>query len=83
MKMGDLMGMVLGFLEGKIQDIKAIEVFEPLSVKTQIIKSATEATSMILNVDEIVATKKIIKQVEAGPKKHKDLTKKTFRICQF
>ncbi len=54
--------------EGKIQDMKSLEVYEPLSVKKQIIKSATEAAIMILKVDEIVSTKKQIRR-EEQPKK--------------
>ena len=50
--------------EGKIQDMKALGVFEPLSVKKQIIKSATEAAVMILKVDELVSTKKPIRREE-------------------
>ncbi|MGA2682481.1 MAG: thermosome subunit beta [Candidatus Bathyarchaeia archaeon] len=53
---------------GKIQDMKSLEVYEPLSVKKQIIKSATEAAIMILKVDEIVSTKKQIRR-EEQPKK--------------
>ncbi|MGD0072318.1 MAG: thermosome subunit beta [Candidatus Bathyarchaeia archaeon] len=49
----------MNVLDGKIQDMKQLEVYEPLSVKTQIIKSATEAVSMILSIDEILATGKV------------------------
>ncbi len=41
--------------EGKVKDMKEIGVFEPLAVKKQIIKSATEASSMILKIDDIIA----------------------------
>ena len=54
----------INVFEGKIQDMKALEVFEPLSVKKQIIKSATEAAVMILKVDELVSTKKPIRRKE-------------------
>ena len=50
--------------DGKVRDMKALEVYEPLSVKKQIVKSATEAALMILKVDELVSTKKPIKREE-------------------
>jgi len=40
--------------EGKVRDMKAAGVLEPLIVKRQVITSATEAASMILRVDNIV-----------------------------
>ncbi|MCJ7761883.1 TCP-1/cpn60 chaperonin family protein [Candidatus Bathyarchaeota archaeon] len=45
--------------EGKIQDMSKAGVFEPLTVKKQIIKSATEAASMILKIDDIIAAGKM------------------------
>jgi len=54
----------INVFEGKIQDMKALGVFEPLSVKKQIIKSATEAAVMVLKVDELVSTKKAIRRDE-------------------
>jgi chaperonin GroEL (HSP60 family) len=42
--------------EGKVKEMKEIGVFEPLAVKKQIIKSATEASSMILKIDDIIAS---------------------------
>jgi thermosome len=45
--------------EGKIQDMAKAGVFEPLIVKKQIIKSATEAASMILKIDDIIAAGKM------------------------
>ncbi|MEM3673253.1 MAG: thermosome subunit beta [Candidatus Bathyarchaeia archaeon] len=44
--------------DGKIQDMLKVEVFEPLAVKKQIIKSATEAASMILKIDDVIAAGK-------------------------
>jgi len=41
--------------EGKIQDMSRIGVFEPLTVKKQIIKSANDAASMILKIDDVIA----------------------------
>ncbi len=40
---------------GKIVDMKAAGVIEPLKIKTQAIKSAAEAAEMILRIDDIIA----------------------------
>ncbi len=45
--------------EGKIRDMYQRQVFEPLSVKEQVIKSATEAASMILRIDDVIAAGKM------------------------
>ncbi|NIP67419.1 thermosome subunit, partial [Candidatus Bathyarchaeota archaeon] len=45
--------------QGKVQDMKKANVFEPLVVKKQTIKSATEAASMILKIDDIIASGKM------------------------
>jgi archaeal chaperonin len=42
----------------KIADISRLEVLEPLSVKEQIIKSATEAACMLLRIDDVIASSK-------------------------
>src|SRR6266480_71703 len=42
----------------KIADISKLEIFEPLVVKEQIIKSATEVASMILRIDDVIASGK-------------------------
>ena len=52
--------------EGKVRDMKELEVFEPLAVKKQIIKSATEAASMILKIDDVIAAGKV--KAPAPPK---------------
>jgi len=44
---------------GKVQDMTKAGVFEPVTVKKQIIKSATEAASMILKIDDIIAAGKM------------------------
>jgi len=41
--------------EGKIGNMLSIDIVEPLSVKEQIIKSATEAACMILRIDDVIA----------------------------
>src|SRR5919202_780794 len=42
----------------KIVDISKLDIVEPLVVKEQIIKSATEAASMILRIDDVIASSK-------------------------
>ncbi|MEM2917359.1 MAG: thermosome subunit beta [Candidatus Bathyarchaeia archaeon] len=49
----------VGVHEGKVKDMKEAEVYEPLSVKKQIIKSASEAATMILKIDDIIAAGKM------------------------
>jgi chaperonin GroEL (HSP60 family) len=44
--------------EGKVKDMEKLEVYEPLVVKKQIIKSATEAATMILKIDDVIASGK-------------------------
>jgi thermosome len=46
-------------LGGKIKDMRNLEVYEPLAVKMQTIKSATEAATMILRVDDVIASGKM------------------------
>jgi len=46
-------------LEGKVQDMSKVNIFEPLSVKKQIIKSASEAACMILKIDDIISATKM------------------------
>ena len=41
--------------EGKIGDMFRLDIVEPLAVKEQIIKSATEAACMILRIDDVIA----------------------------
>jgi thermosome len=45
--------------EGKVKNMREMGVFEPLAVKKQIIKSASEAASMILKIDDIIAAGKM------------------------
>ena len=42
---------------GKIVDMQAMLVLEPLRVKQQVIKSATEAANMILKIDDLISIK--------------------------
>ncbi|MFQ6086915.1 MAG: thermosome subunit beta, partial [Candidatus Bathyarchaeia archaeon] len=45
--------------EGKVNDMNKASVFEPLAVKKQIIKSTTEAATMILKIDDVIAAGKM------------------------
>jgi thermosome len=45
-------------LEGKVADLTSKNVYEPLLVKEQIIKSAVETASMILRIDNVIAASK-------------------------
>jgi thermosome len=49
---------------GKIADMFADNVVEPLRVKQQVVKSATEAASMLLRIDDVVSSKGM---KEGGP----------------
>jgi thermosome len=46
-------------VEGKVQDMSTVGVFEPVAVKKQIIKSATEAATMILKIDDVISSGKM------------------------
>ncbi len=46
-------------LDGKVKDMSKLGVYEPLSVKEQILKSASEAASMILKIDDVIASGKM------------------------
>lgn len=51
--------------DGKVKDMYQRQVFEPLAVKLQVIRSATEAASMILRIDDVIAAGKT--KAPAGP----------------
>jgi thermosome len=46
-------------LSGKVQDMTKAGIFEPVAVKKQIIKSASEAAMMILKIDDVIAAQKM------------------------
>ena len=50
---------------GKVVDVWKLGVIEPLKIKTQAIKSASEAAEMILRIDDIIAAGRLSKDV--GP----------------
>jgi len=45
-------------IDGKIVDMEKIEVIEPKAVKAQAIKSATEMATMLLKIDDVIASSK-------------------------
>lgn len=46
-------------IKGKVSNMNKAGVFEPLTVKKQIIKSTTEAATMILKIDDVIASGKM------------------------
>ncbi len=52
--------------KGKVADMWKEGVIEPLTVKLQALKSAVEATSMILRIDDVIAASKL--ETPKGPK---------------
>jgi thermosome len=53
---GPLMGVDV--FAGKVANMQKMGVIEPLSVKKQAIKSASEAASMILRIDDVISSSK-------------------------
>lgn len=43
---------------GKVTDMSKLDIVEPLAVKEQIVKSAVEVASMILRIDDVIASSK-------------------------
>ncbi|MEO9277340.1 MAG: TCP-1/cpn60 chaperonin family protein, partial [Nitrososphaera sp.] len=39
-----------------VADMYSLDIIEPVAVKEQIIKSATEAACMILRIDDVIAS---------------------------
>ncbi len=46
-------------LNGKVTDMYSRSVVEPLAVKLQILRAATEAASMIIRIDDVIAASKM------------------------
>jgi len=53
---------------GKVRDMLELDVVEPLRVKQQVIKSATEAANMILKIDDLIAAKGMEREPKKPPK---------------
>ena len=45
-------------INGKVTDMAAKDVYEPLKVKEQVISAATEVSSMILRIDDVISVSK-------------------------
>src|SRR5438876_1739584 len=45
-------------INGQVGNIEKLQIIEPLKVKEQVIKSATESANMILRIDNVVASSK-------------------------
>jgi len=60
----------LDIASGKPADMMAQGVVEPLKVKTQAIKSAAEAATMVLRVDDVIAAKREEMQPTPGQSPH-------------
>jgi thermosome len=52
--------------KGKVADLAKQNVYEPLAVKVQMVKSASEAAGMILKIDDVIASSK--KEMKGPPK---------------
>lgn len=51
----------------RITDMSKLDIMEPLAVKEQVIKSATEVASMILRIDDVIASSKSAGGPPGGP----------------
>ncbi|MGA3405035.1 MAG: thermosome subunit beta [Candidatus Bathyarchaeia archaeon] len=60
--------------KGKVSDLSKLDVYEPLVVKIQAIKSAGEAAGMLLKIDDVIAASKS-KEGAGGPKGPQDSVK--------
>ena len=52
-------GFGVNVVDNKVSDMVAQNVIEPLRVKTQAIMSATEVASMVLRIDDVIASRKL------------------------
>ncbi|MFN3804245.1 MAG: thermosome subunit alpha [Pyrobaculum sp.] len=57
---------------GRVSDMAALNVWDPLLVKKQIIKSAVEAAIMLLRIDDIIAAGAPKKEEKKGKKEEKE-----------
>ncbi len=54
-------------MENRVSDMVKTKVLEPLRVKRQAIESATEVASMVLRIDDVIASKKMSPSEMQGP----------------
>nr|MDQ3854354.1 thermosome subunit [Thermoproteota archaeon] len=45
-------------INGRVADLAAKDIYEPLAVKEQVLNAATEAACMILRIDDVIAASK-------------------------
>jgi thermosome len=72
----------LDIITGKPADMLALGVVEPLKVKTQAIKSATEAATMVLRVDDVIAAKREEMAPKPGQSPH-DYTRPPMQMPHY
>ncbi len=59
----------INLFNGKVADMMKEEIIEPAIVKEQMIKAATEASCMILRIDDIISASRLkTKERESGPR---------------
>ena len=54
-------------LDGGVKDMIQLGVLEPVKIKTQAIKSATEAAEMILRIDDVISASRLSKGMPSMP----------------
>jgi len=72
----------LNLITGQPADMLAEGVVEPLKVKTQAIKSATEAATMVLRVDDVIAAKREEMAPKPGQSPH-DYTRPPMQMPHY
>jgi thermosome len=72
----------LNLITGEPADMLAEGVVEPLKVKTQAIKSATEAATMVLRVDDVIAAKREEMAPKPGQSPH-DYTRPPMQMPHY
>ncbi|MEM0025382.1 MAG: thermosome subunit beta [Zestosphaera sp.] len=58
--------------KGKIEDMDVLGVIEPLTVKTNAIKAGTEAATLVLRIDDVVAASKVKEEKKEEKKEKKE-----------
>jgi len=59
-------------VSGVVGDMLKGDVYEPLAVKIQVIKSASEAASMIIKIDDVIAASRMKETMPKGPEEGAD-----------
>ncbi|MEM1515757.1 MAG: thermosome subunit beta [Candidatus Bathyarchaeia archaeon] len=63
-------------INGKVRNMEELDVYEPLVVKKQVVKSAVEAATMILKIDDVIAAGKT--KMPKTPSKEGEKTESEF-----